>query len=383
MPKSLSVDANDGIIVSFDKSRCTKFFKITLINQGKRNVKVVKVVSSLESVVVVSSPELYETIVAGRKKDYLFAAEYPGDDINEGKIRFTFLDHTHLTRTYKFVLSDSKKIDNGIDQKPIIFPVKNRTDTDIEPHTLKKERAIEITENLTIEFDETQSGGTVEVLIRNNTWNNIKLKCVSSIGKSVKLRNNTNGQIEPRGEHVLYLDAIFIPNKVSKWVCAQFIFDSPKITIERKITIHYYKSGRIFNKDDFIIPVELKALVFCNKPEVLGLLDEWVPQIENNYAEHFHALLYLDEATLRKEIKEKYNKECVQFGHVSYRRENGVDIRTPYEKGIYDLAVNELFETRPSLQIGEFFLMFGRCFFFGNNLILCHLKSVFPLNLAK
>lgn len=55
---------------------------------------------------------------------------------------------------------------------------------------------------------------------------------------------------------------------------------------------------------------------------------------------------------MRKKYKELYNKKEVFFGDTNCFMHDGKRITKKYPHGIYDLLVNDLFDTRPPLQIG-------------------------------
>ncbi|XP_031636601.1 probable RNA helicase armi isoform X2 [Contarinia nasturtii] len=332
MPKACNIEATDDLTVNFDESRTKQYFKIILSNK------------------------------AGREKEYLFVAEYPMNDATSGKIRFSFLDNTDLTRTVTFDRNRSANNGNDIEAKTDEIPQATCSDDIVD---VRKSYAVDVSDNLSIEFDRTLFDKSIEVVVRNNTWHNLELisTIITPNSKLRRVESDENICIEPRGEIALHFEASFVPNKMHSLVKVRFIFVmlhnsvERRFVIDRQIGIIYCRKKRIISKYDYDIPVELETLIFNertkNAAEVLGKLDSWVPDVQRNYAEHFHTLLFLDEIHLKKEIWEKYNKYRAQFGDKEYRREDGIDIRTPYEKGIYDLSVYELFETRPSLQVGD------------------------------
>lgn len=56
---------------------------------------------------------------------------------------------------------------------------------------------------------------------------------------------------------------------------------------------------------------------------------------------------------MRREIKLTYYQKQAFFGDQDYIVENGKQRREKYGRGIYDLEINDLFETRPSLKVGD------------------------------
>lgn len=125
MPLATDIEVSDNLTVNFGKSRDKKMFRITLVNKGKRSLKLKQIRSYSRSVAVVSFEKEHAVIESGGQLEYLFEAKWPSDDSTEGKIRFSFNNRMHVTRTYKFILDKSESIiKNKIKSKADTKPVK-------------------------------------------------------------------------------------------------------------------------------------------------------------------------------------------------------------------------------------------------------------------
>lgn len=396
MQKAKNIDITDDLIVDSDKSHSEKTFKITVMNKGKRSIVLYNVVSYIRSVKVVDFSK--EIIVSGGHKEYLFEAGYvPHDDSKKGKIRFTFQNQTQITRTLKIIhgpSSDKKnvkkrEIDAKVQNKTVMpiksigkeeakVNVKNVIKKLEKPKTMERGllrknlpkddfnefrgeymHDVSVSDNLLIEFDRSHCDQSCEIFIRNNVWKQLYLKSICIDSKSVTLRGGNNGKIihiEPRGEIVLLFDAVYVPDKLFAVAKVRFMFGK-SLVVNRSIKICYRQKGPTISVNAYNVPNEFVDLIFSefkiSRSQLLDCLDQWIPTVEQDYAKHFHSLLYLEEIGLRKEIKDKYDQKKAFFGDTDYRKENGCDIREAYPIGIYDLFVDELFEIRPSLQTGE------------------------------
>lgn len=126
--------------------------------------------------------------------------------------------------------------------------------------------------------------------------------------------------------------------------------------IHRTIKNKYHLKRPVIRKNLYNAPQELIDLIASENKSprsvILDTLDRRIPSVDVDYTKHFHELFYLEEISLRKEIKDKYNQKEAYFSDIETVYENGKVIKRKYAIGIYDLEVRDLFETRPSLQIG-------------------------------
>lgn len=217
--------------------------------------------------------------------------------------------------------------------------------------------SFQVSDDLSIEFDRTQCIKSCHIFIQNNTPKQHRLVSVHINLATVKLRDEFMPmKIEPRSEKILILDADYTPNKLFAVAKICLGFENGR-TVRRSIRITYRQKGPVIPRSDYDIPIELENLMSqshqMSREQLICILDCLISTVHDNYAQHFHGLLYLEEIGLLQEFKDKYSQSRGLFNDTDYRRENGKDIRTKYPNGIYDLKVNELFETRPSLKIGS------------------------------
>lgn len=381
MPLTDNVDVSDNIVVNFgEHCENAQNFLIKIANTGKRSIKVKKISSSLDFVCVLNFNELNSVIKAGTQINYSFAAKYEqhkSNDLNNGKIRFTFKDHSHVTRSFRIV---HEKVENE-NELPIVADTRKKVSTEMASLTpgiinlqgyIKNDydnwmqkydgiewkwNAIDITDDLRIEFDHFNCSPLCEIRIRNNTWKRICLDSIKLDESVVTMCEDFNGKtiaIGPRDDLKLHFKAIFDSKKLTGQTKICFRFG--KICLRRTIKIQYRLHGSAIPKSDYDIPEALNQLIESryriSRSEYMDALDNWVPSLDIDYAKHFHNLLYLEECGLRQEIKRNYLQREAFFGDQEYALEDGSTVRKKYGPGIYDLQINDLFEIRPSLQPG-------------------------------
>lgn len=249
--------------------------------------------------------------------------------------------------------------------KPGIFRVRVPGGEDL----LKDFRLIEITECLFVQFDGFESSRTLKVSIRNrSTYRLVKLLSVEIILSknlnnhplvklSEKCGNVTDTrEIPTRGVCTLEFEVAFVSGIAFSTVVLKFHFDDG-IVIRRSIQIYYRPNAPIFQRSRYDVPADLvnlvsrQRIISCSSLISKGL-DEFVPSVVDNYQKHFHNLLFLEEAGMRQEIIDKYSQVEAFFGDTRYTRVDSMTVREKYKTGQYDLTVHDLYETRPSLQIG-------------------------------
>lgn len=215
--------------------------------------------------------------------------------------------------------------------------------------------SIQIPKNLTISFDRSQKNQRMEVIIQNNKWKTVHLMSIdikSPILRICETLNDEGTFMEPMNEMRLTFEADFVPNRFHS--STEIGFNFGFCVIRRTVLIQYQTKGPTIRKNEYNTPIELTKLISGEyRQSRCALYDEFdklIPSFDENYKEHFHNLFYLEEISLRKALKDTYSKKEAYFCDQEYEKEN---VRRKYERGIYDLAVNDLFELRPSLQIGE------------------------------
>lgn len=376
MPITNNVDVTDDLIVNFDKHRKNANFTVKITNSGKRSARLKKISSSLDFVSVLNFNESNSVIKAGNELSYLFEAAYKpqrSQDQNEGKIRFTFKDHTHVTRSIKIV---HEKYEEKIANHESIEKIHPPAIAQLTPGLINLQEfikkalndslaklngdavvPIQVSDGLHIEFDHFHSSKSCEIQIRNNTW---KMICLESIefdeSKIIMCEDFSDKPMIVGPGHDLYLHfkAHFVPDEYANKTQISFWFG--KLCVRRTIKIQYQVRGPKIPRDEYDIPEALKELLASryrlSRSEYMDALDNCVPSPNIDYAKHFHNLLYLEECGLRNEIKANYLQKEAFFGEQEYSMENGKTIRKKYEPGVYDLKITDLFEIRPSLQAG-------------------------------
>lgn len=352
MPLENDIYITDNIEVNFVKPNQKKNFVVTLANRDFRS-KLLKNINISHNFIKVINFNINNAKIPGDgQKSFIFEAEYvpkTNNDIKDCKIRFTFTNRTSVTRRVKIVYDEKTEKNSMFDNK-------------LEKmNSFQKHVAIEISGNMNIKFDQSQQCQFFSLFIRNNTNKNISLISVCT-GKSVlKLRNdNIEKCIPPSSELELFFEALYVPDKMFDCVPIHFKFD--RTTFLRTIKLIYVVRGPNIVWSKYDTPDELVDLILseCKIPhaKLLSSLDEWIPSVETNYAMHFHNLYYLEEIGMRKVIKDLYSQNEAYFNDTEKIYEDGKIVKKKYGEGIYDIEVVDLFESRPSLQIGKKIILY-------------------------
>lgn len=228
--------------------------------------------------------------------------------------------------------------------------------------SLNRRPALVITDDIKVEFKQFHKPESFEIVIQNNSKYEFVLSSVETSEATVHLCSIQTEQItiKSNDDLKLHFQADFVANKCKATVKIRFNFDAFIIT--RTVRVKYQPKVPI-RQSTYDIPSDLLDLIDSgcktSYSKLLDSLDKWVYKkySEDEYTEHFHNLLYLEEIGLSIEMKNKYNKESENFGDRYFDKQtvNGqcVQISQKYDEGVYDLAVKDLFETRPSLQVGK------------------------------
>lgn len=403
MPVAHNIEVSDGLIVDFDKSCKNQRFKITLVNKGKRSVRLKHISSYMKDVNVVNFDQNHAIIVSnGGEKEYLFEVEQSAP-IDSGKIRFIFNNRTHVTRTVKIVQEPKQKekphhskpasscrtpnetkstrphrmksnekssaqpTEIVAAQKPATLSAKvEKLCKEIQRESLKgSDHSIRVTDDLCVEFGRFEKTQTCHISIENTMNSKVQLQLIDINMASVRL-NKIHGHVADvrvigaKEVSTLHFDVQFMPGTQSSIATLKLYFD--KIIVKRSIQIVYYPKScsdeRSLNFNSlYKAPDDLVNLISQDnipRNEQFQALDRILPTINDDYEGHFRSLLFLEEIGLHKEIKDRYTQKSAVFGDTEYRKENGKDIRRKYPPGQYELTVQDLFEARPSLQLGEY-----------------------------
>lgn len=305
MPITRNIDVTDNLIVNFCNRSKKKTFTVTIVNTGKRSVRIKRIHSSLDFVSALNFNELNSVIKAGNQERYLFEAAYEqqgSSDLNEGKIRFTFKDHTHVTRAIKIV--DETHENENKARKNAAKNTQNPTKAPLTPgiinlrgiikadydNSFKEQinRLIDVTDALHIKFDHLRSSQPCTIFFRNNSWKTICLQSIEMDKTKIALCHGFNDQpmtIGPRDHLKLDFQAHFVFNKLCEHTQIDFHFE--KFQVRRTIQIQYQMRGSAIPKTEYDIPIELNELFETqyriSRSEYLDALDKWVPSPNVNY----------------------------------------------------------------------------------------------------
>lgn len=242
--------------------------------------------------------------------------------------------------------------------------VSNKLDKNL--NVKNNEKGIRITDHIKVRFKQCYKQESFEIVIQNNSQDEFVLRSIETSEDTVHLCGIQTEQItiKPNDRVKLHFQADFVANKCEAMVKIQFIIIMRKnaFIITRTVRVKYQPKVAI-RQSTYDIPSDLFNLFDCrHKKSYSQLLDSLDKRVdkkysEDEYSDHFHNLLYLEEIGLSIEMKEKYSKISGYFNDRFSEKQTVygecVQISQKYDDCVYDLAVEDLFETRPSLQVGK------------------------------
>lgn len=343
MPISKCIEATDDLFVTLNEPHKNQTFAITLVNTGTRNVRCKKISIDLPFIKVVNYDQDNAVIKIGDEKQFLFETEYVLEQ-SDAKIRFSFSNSTQLTRSVRIVPNDFEKMIKLTDLAP--------NDEWIDGFLRKYPQALDITDDINVEFEPNQSSASFEISIRNNTRKAMTLGSIDVDLVTVKCQNQNAITINPNQEVKLNFTVDYVPERFKDKARIHFFFGR-RLSMNRTVAITYRQKRLNMQRSLYDVPLDLENLMHSerkiSRSQLLDSLDNVVCKdfTPPEYGPHFHGLLHLEDICLSKEVKDLYNQNKVYFC------DRDCKTRKRYEQGVYDMNVNELFETRPSLQLGK------------------------------
>ncbi|XP_055304449.1 probable RNA helicase armi isoform X2 [Sitodiplosis mosellana] len=387
MPLATDIEVTDDLELTFDKSHTKKLFKVTLknkellankstegtlrfnFNSRKHVTRTFKLVDKSKAIKRENDTALKsmnESVKENEKKEVKKDVKMDGKKESKKRVKAEAKERDLKVAANDEVKSESKnkvkKVEVPKPTRGLLYVDLPKEDLCIKEFHKEHPPALDVDDKLSIRFDRDQCDKSCEILIRNNTWKPIHLEAIHIDILTVTVRGGScEAIIEPRGEKLLILDAVYVPDRFVGVARVAFHFKRMTV-VRRSISIFYRERGPVIQRELYDIPEDLIHMIYADKrmakSKMLGFLDSWLLSIEENYPEHFHRLLYLEEEGLRKEIKEVYNDKYKKFesyfGDTERFKKDDQEVKQNYAHGIYDLQVNELNdETRPSLQVGD------------------------------
>lgn len=216
-----------------------------------------------------------------------------------------------------------------------------------EHRQVSTSRAVEVTDGIEVEFGDTNHTESFTLVISNGGHETIEVTKVHIRNGSPLIfcnREQESVKIRQNREYTLYFDVQRQYNQSDSMELIRIHLDIG--TIIRSIKI-------IFDRDAFIskqnrlrsydIPKVFQEIIdsIDNYEDCMLALDGLMPKAEDlnfhNYGDHFHGLLYLEQIGMERGMQ-VYNQREAYFQKF---------------KGGYKIFIEDLFEIRPSLNIGE------------------------------
>lgn len=219
----------------------------------------------------------------------------------------------------------------------------------------RKKSCVTVTEHIEVFFKPDNEFTTFKLSVTNDGMQEVEIEEVkiSSDNISIQNKNDIDWIICSGGR----LNLIFNvkrekTNKVQTLEQIQLCFFNfsvhRTILIVYKPNVYIRKNATHIRREYYDLPDDLLEIIGSNKTEIerVEALNEVILPYNQlnfkNYAEYFHNLLYLEEIGL-----------LWSFRIYQRRRAYFTKIRNKYE-----LQMDDLFETRPSLKIGKFRYLF-------------------------
>lgn len=207
---------------------------------------------------------------------------------------------------------------------------------------------IKITDGVTVDFGSRNQTVSFALLVVNESDRDAKILDVHCFHGSIRRRQVDDEKyiglwVDAHGILALNFDVERQKNKENWSTRIKIKFNG--FSIYRSIKINY----NLPKKDDWDIPVPINDVFLAKNmtySQRINAFEEiiWAPEKINhdNYAEHFHGLLWLEETG-----------QIQSLGRYTQRRIHLQKAERP--DGAYKMGMDmDLFEARPSLQIGKF-----------------------------
>lgn len=225
---------------------------------------------------------------------------------------------------------------------------------DFEKHQIS--RTVEVTDGVEVEFGATNLTESFTLVISNESHRPIEVKKVQIRNGSPLIfcnREHETVKIRSNREHTLFFD---VQRRYNQTDATELVRIHLNIgIIMRKIKIIFDRGAFIrkqYQRRPYVIPKVFEEIIdsIDNYEDCMLAFDGLMPKAEElnfiNYGDHFHGLLYLEQIGMVQGMQ-VYNQREAYFKKV---------------KEGYKIFIEDLFETRPSLNIGR--RTFSRDFFF-------------------
>lgn len=208
---------------------------------------------------------------------------------------------------------------------------------------------IEVTDDTIVQFDAKDEEKVFTLVVKNRSNRILAIERVDITLRSITLQNELveDERIVSDGTLNLIFSVKRDETKQQDKGTVHIVF--PHVTISRTIPIYYEPNAHTRNHSRWIqqerydCPRELINIIDSNrsKEQIKDDLDELMPMAEHlnwdNYAKFWHNLLWIEELGLLKSFR-IYTRSQIYF-----KKKNSK----------FEMEMENLFETRPSLKIGE------------------------------
>lgn len=231
-------------------------------------------------------------------------------------------------------------------------------DTDIFDQLVEWEKAqenrngqprVEVTDNTIVQFDAKDEEVVFTLVVKNRSKRILTIERVDITSKFIMLQNDlaAGERIVPDESLNLIFSVKRDETKQTEKSAVHIVF--PHTTVSRTIQVYFESiaftrnNSRWIQQKQYDCPHELVTIFGSNRNQerIKDDLDELLPTAEHlnwdNYAMFWHNLLWIEELGLIKSFKIYTRPEAY------FRKKNGK----------FEMEMENLFETRPSLKIGE------------------------------
>lgn len=218
--------------------------------------------------------------------------------------------------------------------------------------------SILVTDNIVVRFEGTKRIAKFKLVVLNDSNRSIEIERIECDLETVVAHNSDANGIQIRPDRDFSLNFSAVRHYAEMNTTARIrIFFKDAITITRLIQIIHNECAFIrkhahdIQRQKYPIPSEFFDVMdsinsYQERMVALDALDALIPSTQqlhiDNYSDYFHGLLYLEQMSIERNFR-IYHRDSIMFQQ---------------SRNWYAIQIEDLFETRPSLSVGKFDIIF-------------------------
>lgn len=208
---------------------------------------------------------------------------------------------------------------------------------------------IEVTDDAIVQFDATDKEVAFTLVVKNQSNRIVAIERIDITSESIALQNELVESEQIALDGTLNLIFVVKRDETKHYEKAIIHIVFPHVTISRTVLIYFEpnaftrNNSRWIQQERYDCPRELVDIIGSTRSQeqIKDDLDELVPTAEHlnwdNYGKFWHNLLWIEELGLLKSFRIYTRSETY------FKKKNGK----------FEMEMENLFERRPSLKIGE------------------------------